>query len=350
MIDLRSDILTIPTNEMLETILLAKLGDDGRKDAEGRGEDPTVNELEDLASYLTGKESAAIFSSGTLANTAALLTYCAPGDMVMVDSLNHIYRSEKVAFDQRFGQLIPMLYPLTKSGKPDLEAMREILQKNPVKLIVVENTHNFAGGVCLDETDLFLIRHLADEFHVKVHLDGTRLFNAAASTGISAKKLCSHVDSVMFCLSKGLGAPLGSLLCGSQEFMRNAGETRKLLGANMRQAGVMAAPGIYALQNHLSNLLDDHEHAKMLAENLRDLRKSKVQETVESNIVMLDVEDTGMTAEEYCGRAMDLGLLIRPVFKNTVRLVFYKGITRLDTLEAIRIIKELDESLSEINK
>lgn len=345
MIDLRSDTLTMPTKEMLETILLAKLGDDGRTNAEGRGEDPTVNELEDLASLITGKESAALFSSGTLGNTAALLTYCNPGDMVMVDSLNHIYRSEKVAFDKRFGQLVPLLYPLTSHGKPDLDGMREILQRHPVKLIVVENSHNFAGGVCLDETDLSLIRNLADEFQVKIHLDGARLFNAAASTGISAKKLCSYVDSVMFCLSKGLGAPLGSLLCGSQKFMRKARETRKLLGANMRQAGIMAAPGIYALQNHLPDLLTDHEHAVMLAENLRDLRKAKIQETVESNIVMLDVKNTGMTPEEYCRRAKDLGLLIRPVLENAVRLVFYRGITLEDTLEATRILKTLDDNL-----
>lgn len=346
MIDLRSDTLTLPTKEMLETILLAKLGDDGRTNKKGRGEDPTVNELEDLASFITGKEGAALFSSGTLANTAALLTYCTPGDMVMVDSLNHIYRSEKVAFDKRFGQLIPLLYPLTKSGKPDLEGMREILKRNPVKLIVVENTHNFAGGVSLDETDLSMLRNLADEFQVKIHLDGARLFNAAASTGITAKVLCSYVDSVMFCLSKGLGAPLGSLLCGNREFMLKARETRKLLGANMRQAGVMAAPGIYALQNHLPDLVIDHEHAKLLAEDLRDLRKAKVQETVETNIVMLDVKNTGITPEEYCRRAKDLGLLIRPVLENSVRLVFYRGITREDTLEAARILKKLDESLS----
>ena len=346
MIDLRSDTLTMPSKEMLETILLAKFGDDGRKDAEGRGEDPTVNELEDLASFLTGKEASALFSSGTLANSAALLTYCAPGDMVMVDSLNHIYRSEKVAFDQRFGQLIPLLYPLTKSGKPDLEGMRELLSRNPVKLIVVENTHNFAGGVCLDERDLSGIRKLADEFQVKVHLDGARLFNAAASTGLSAKKLCGDVDSVMFCLSKGLGAPLGSLLCSSREFMRKALDTRKLLGANMRQAGVMAAPGIYALENHLPSLLDDHAHAQMLAEHLKALRKAKVQENVESNIVMLDVTNAGVTAEEYCRRAKELGLLIRPVLENSVRLVFYREITLENTIEAIRILKELDESLA----
>lgn len=349
MIDLRSDTLTIPTKEMLETILLAKFGDDGRKDSEGRGEDPTVNALENLASYLTGKEAAALFSSGTLANTAALLTHCVPGDMVMVDPLNHIYRSEKVAFDKRFGQLVPLLYPLNSVGKPDLAEMRKLLEANPVKLIIVENTHNFAGGVCLDETDLYLIRVLADEFHVPVHLDGARLFNAAASNGVSAKTLCRYVDSVMFCLSKGLGAPLGSLLCGSREFMQKTLEIRKLLGANMRQAGVMAAPGIYALQNHLLNLLEDHEHARMFAANLRDLRKSTVQETIESNIVMLDVRNTGVTPEEYCRRAKSLGLHIRPVLEYSVRFVFYRGITREDTVEAIRIIKELDESFVEKN-
>lgn len=345
MIDLRSDTLTIPSDEMLRTILSAKLGDDGRVDENGRGEDLSVNELENMAARLTGKDEGVLFSSGTLANTAAILTYCNPGDKVLVDEILHIYKSEKVAFEKSVGQLVPVIYKLNEKNKPDIQHLRQLMEKNDIKLLCIENTHNFSGGVCLDENDLKEIHELAKEFNIHVHMDGARLFNAAASLDADPKDLCKYVDSLMFCISKGLGAPIGSLLCGNKEFIKKLRKKRRLLGGNMRQAGVIAAPGIYALKHNIEKLKTDNENAKYVSDNIRDLKKTKVQDLVQSNIVMLDVSSTGLSTEEYCETAKKRGLWIRPVLENKVRLVFYNGINRKDADEVIKIIRDIEDSI-----
>lgn len=342
MIDLRSDTLTLPSSEMLDTILKAQLGDDGRTDVNGRGEDPTVNELEDLAAEMTGKESAVLFSSGTLANTTALLTYCRPGDRVLIEETIHVYKTEKVVFDPRFGQLTPIFYSLNDHGTPDLCTLEMLLKTNKIKLICIENTHNAAGGVCIPLDEMASIKALADRYKVPVHMDGARLFNAAIALDVDARDICKYVDSVMFCISKGLGAPIGSLLCGNEGFIRDARSTRKLLGGAMRQAGVFAAPGIYALKNNVKRLKDDHENAKYVWEHLQDLKKTKVQKNVQSNMVMLYTQDTGLTADEYCRRIKEMGLLVRPSMANQVRLVFYNGITRDDAIKVVEIIRAFD--------
>lgn len=345
MIDLRSDTLTLPDKEMLETILTSRLGDAGRLDAKGRGEDLTANELENFASTLTGKEESLLFSSGTLGNTTAILTYCNPCDNVLVDEIQHIYISEKVAFDEKFGQLKPITYKLNDKNTPDINDLITKMNENNIKLLCIENTHNFSGGTCVNLEELREIYTLAKEFNIHVHMDGARLFNAAVSLGVEAKEICKYTDSVMFCISKGLGAPLGSLLCGNKEFIEKSRKTKKLIGGNMRQAGIIAAPGLYALKHNIERLKEDNANAKYTADSLKDLRKTKVQEDVQSNIVMLDVEKTGLTAEEYCKKAKEKGLWIRPVLKDTVRLVFYKGNTKEDVTGAIKIIKEIDASL-----
>lgn len=348
MIDLRSDTLTLPSEEMLNTIFSAKLGDDGRVDENGRGEDLTVNELEDLASQLTGKDESILFSSGTLANTAAILTYCSPGDKVLVDAMQHIYVTEKVVFEKSVGQLVPVIYKLNDRTAPDIDNLRELMEGNDIKLLCIENTHNFGGGACINLNGLKEIYNLAKEFNVHVHMDGARLFNAVVGLGVEAKEICKYTDSVMFCISKGLGAPLGSLLCGSKDFVKIARSKRKLLGGNMRQAGIIAAPGIYALKHNIEKLKEDNLNARYVAENLQGLRKTIVQKDVQTNIVMLDVTRTGLTPGEYCNLAKEKGLWIRPVLKDKVRLVFYNGISREDAVEAVRIIKEIDASFQEI--
>lgn len=344
MIDLRSDTLTLPNDEMLQTVLNARLGDDGRVNEKGRGEDLTVNELEDMAASITGMDEAVLFSSGTLANTTAILTYCNPGDKVLVDELMHIYKSEKVVFDKSLGQLEPVIYRLNDHNKPDIEHLRLLLEEKEITLLCVENTHNFTGGVCMTQDELKEIYELAKEFNVNVHMDGARLLNAAVSQGIEVKELCKYVDSVMFCISKGLGAPVGSLLCGNTEFIREVRKKRKLLGGSMRQAGIIAAPGIYALKYNIDKLKTDNENAKYVSESLKDLKKAKVQKDVQSNIVMLDITDTGVSTTEYCNIAKSYGLLIRPVLETKVRLVFYNGITREDTEEVINILRTIDNS------
>ncbi len=294
---------------------------------------------------LTGKDKAVLFPSGTAANTAAVLAYCNPGEKVLVDEIQHIYRSEKVVFDKSVGQLIPVLYKLNERNTPDIDNLRTLMQQNNIKLLCVENTHNSAGGACTELEELKRIYSLAQEFNISIYMDGARLFNAAVSLGVAAKDICKFVDSVMFCISKGLGAPIGSLLCGSKDFIKKAKAKRKLLGGSMRQAGIIAAPGIYALQNNIERLKEDNENAKYIADNLRDLKKTKVQEDVQSNIVMLDVSKTGISTEAYCSIAKEKGLWIGPVLDSNVRMVFYKGITRKNATQAIKIIRDIDFAL-----
>ena len=346
MIDLRSDTVTQPTKEMLETILESKFGDDGRVGANGRGEDSTINELEDLAAEMTGKEAALYLNSGTMGNNSALMTYCRPGDKVLVDTQQHILKSEKGMFSDRFGQLIPVLYNYDENGCPVLNEVENELKKGNIKLLCVENSHNSRGGSVIPLEHLAEMKKLADKYNVPVHMDGARLFNAAISLGVDASEICRYVDSVMFCVSKGLGAPVGSLVCSSKEFIHNLRDSRKLLGGNMRQAGVIAAPGIYALRHNVAKLKNDHDNAALLSRSLADLKKVQVQQNVQTNIVMIDTSKTGLKADEYCEKLSKKGIGARPAqVPDHIRLVFHLGISREDTLKTIEIIRELDGEL-----
>lgn len=345
MIDLRSDTLTLPDRPMLETILTAHLGDDGRLNAAGRGEDSTVNRLEDMSAALTGKEAGLLCTSGTLGNQVAVLTWCRPGDTVLVNDLQHLDRSEKTAFDPRFGQMKKAIYHLDANFQPDLAEIEAQCKTEKIKLLCLENTHNYTGGTCITEASLKKIHDLASQYHVPVHMDGARLFNASLYLKTPVDQLCQYVDSVQFCFSKGLGAPVGSVLCGSRDFIRNAKETRKLMGGAMRQAGIIAAPAIYALEHNIQRLQEDHDNCAACAAQLQDLKKITVQKDVQTNILMLDVAPSGITPQEFCDRAKAKGLWIRPIINTSVRLVFYKGITRQDALDAAAIIRQLDAEL-----
>lgn len=345
MIDLRSDTLTLPDREMLTSILSAQLGDDGRLDKNGRGEDLTVNKLEDMAAEITGKEAALLFPSGTMANQAALLTYCRPGDTVLIEQLQHLNRSEKTAFDPRLGQLESIFYSCDEDRMPDCRDIEEKLKTFPVKLICVENSHNYYGGTCTTPHRLQEIHTVAAAHGIPVHMDGARIFNAAIYLNTTVKELASHVDSLMFCTSKGLGAPVGSLLCGSREFILEAKKTRKLLGGAMRQAGIIAAPSIYALMHNVKRLREDNENAAYCASLLSGLTKLIPQNNVQTNIVMIDTSKAGITPDELCSRALEKGLHIRPIIDTFARLVFYKGITRADVEKTAQIIHAIDSEL-----
>jgi len=282
MIDLRSDTLTMPTKEMLESILSARLGDDGRTDASGRGEDQTINELEDLAALMTGKQESVLFCSGTAGNTSAIMAHCRPNDKVLVDRLQHIYKSEKVVFDKNVGQLEPIFYELDKNCMPCLESIEKLLLSNDIKMLCIENTHNFSGGVCISLERLEKLYKLAKKHNVHVHMDGARLFNAATYLKVEVSEICKYTDSVMFCISKGLGAPVGSLLCGTHEFMKEVRKERKLLGGAMRQAGIIAAPGMYALKHNIARLQEDHSNAEYVANEIKNLDKVIVQHNVQT--------------------------------------------------------------------
>ena len=345
MIDLRSDTLTLPDREMLATILDAELGDDGRTHALQRGEDATINALEDLAAKITGKEASVLFPTGTLGNTAAVLAYCQPGDKVLVDEQQHLYLSEKVLFDSSVGQLQAVTYRHDEHGEPILADIEAGLVSGDIRLLCIENTHNFASGACISVEKMKAIYELAGRYHVPVHMDGARIFNAAIALETTVQELCQYADSVMFCLSKGLGAPVGSLVCGNQDYILQVRAKRKLLGGVMRQGGIIAAPGMYALQHNIDRLVEDHKNTKCTAELIQGLKHTHIIGQAMTNILVLDVNNLGVTPDEYCKLAEAKGLLIKPVMSDKVRLVFYKGITKHDAIAAAQIICELDEEI-----
>lgn len=345
MIDLRSDTLTIPSRRMIESALDVPLGDSGRLDENGRGGDPTVNMFEDYVSEMVGKERSIILPSGTMGNHVALLTYCRPGDIVLMDAGQHIYRTEKATCDSRFGQIKPIFYYLTKEGYPDTEEIRHILRTEHPKLLCIENTHNGAGGTCIPVPVLKELRMLADEAGIPIHMDGARIFNAAIALGEDVKNLCQYADSVMFCISKGLGAPIGSLLCGSSAFILEASATRKLLGGSMRQVGVLAAMMRYALEHNVTGLAEDHRRAQIAYKELRHLNKISIPSPVQTNIVILDIEKTGRTVEEIISMAKKMGVWLSRSTDTHARMVFYHGITDEQTYQAVEIIKMLDKNL-----
>lgn len=317
-------------------------GDSGRLDEDGWGEDPSVNMLEELAAELTGKERAILLPSGTMGNHVSLLTHCNPGDLVLVDTTQHLYRREKATFDLRFGQLKPLFYHLTQGGYPDTKEVKDLLQIEKPRLLCIENTHNHAGGTYIPIHALDELRRLADEAEIPIHMDGARLFNASVASGVKVKTICGYADTVMFCISKGLGAPVGSLLCGGKDFILKAAETRKLLGGSMRQAGVFAAMGLYALAHNLPDIAEDHRRAKLAYEKLKGLRWIHVPDAVQSNILCMDISDTGLEADEYIRRLKEKGVWLSESDKTHVRLVLYRDITDEQIMNAVEIIRDFD--------
>ncbi|MCF2621435.1 threonine aldolase family protein [Collinsella tanakaei] len=346
MIDLRSDTLTKPTPHMLQTILTASLGDDDRTHELGRGEDPTVNELEDLAARITGKQAAVLVPSGCMANTAAVLAQVKPGSTLLVDEQQHLLLSEKYLFDPDFGRMQLKTYRHDEHGQPNLDDIAAALDAGGVDLICVENSHNYAGGAVVTCDRLAAVHELAQAHGVPVHMDGARLFNAATALGVPAADICVHVDSLMFCLSKGLGAPVGSVICSDQETILAARRIRKALGGAMRQAGIIAAPGIYALRHHVERLQEDHDNARAFADAIAGLACTRIVGDVVTNIVVVDVSGITDDPLAYCERAAEHGLIIRPVMKRYIRFVFYLGITHDDALEAARIVRELESAFA----
>ena len=337
MIDLRSDTLTVPNAEMMSYAMRAEVGDAGRINADGRSCDPSVNRLEDLACSLTGKEAALFMPSGTLGNLTALLTYCSPGDKVLIDHLQHSYRIEKAAYAPQIGGLEPRFFDLTDAGIPDIHSMEKWLESGGIKLLCIENTHNGACGAFIPESVLKKIHETAIRHGVPVHMDGARLFNASVASGTSAKEICQYVDSVMFCVSKGLGGPMGSLLCGDKAFIERALETRKILGGNLRQVGYMAAAGEYALLHNIPNLKEDHRRAALLLQLLQQLPEIRVPKHIDSNIIIIDVSQTGLSAEAFIKELYKKGVWLS-VSGSNVRALLYTGVSDSDVHEAARII------------
>lgn len=330
-IDLRSDTLTLPSREMRAAMAEAELGDDVF------AEDPTINRLQEMAAERLGKEAALFTASGTQSNLVALLTHCGRGAEVIVGEEAHI-----LFFEQGGAWALGGigLRPVRNDarGRLDLAEARAKIRPDDehfprTGLIAVENTHNRCGGTVLDEEDLASVRQLADDHGLPVHMDGARIFNAAIALGVSAASLAAYADSVCFSLSKGLGCPVGSVICGERDFIREARRNRKVLGGGMRQAGVLAAAGIYALENMVDRLSEDHENARLAADGLRELPGVRLDPEPQTNLIYFSIEgwDTGVFVERLAAK----GVLCFDEGRRRIRWVTHYGIGRGDIDEAL---------------
>ncbi len=336
MIDLRSDTVTKPTGPMREAMARAEVGDDVY------GEDPTVRILEETVASLLGKEAALFVPSGTMGNQLAVMTHTRRGDEVVCGEGAHLCWYESGAGAALSG------VQFTAAGRGGLFTVAEM--EAAVKprayyyprtsLVTIENTHNRAGGRIFPREDVAAIARRARELELGLHLDGARLWNASAATGVPLAQLAGPFDTVSLCFSKGLGAPVGSALAGSKAQIGEAHRLRKMLGAGMRQVGVLAAAALYALGNHRSRLVDDHEHAKLFARELRKLvenTRSSVQDP-ETNIVNIDVAEGA--APQVAAAAKENGVLVGAISPHRLRAVFHLEIARDASVTAADVLAQ----------
>lgn len=337
-VDLRSDTLTLPSPEMREAMYRAELGDDVF------GEDPTVNRLEALAAEKLGKSAALFVASGTMGNLASLLTHCRRGDEVILGDQCHTFLYEVAGAAGLGGiQLRPL--PNQPDGTMDLDEIAAAIRTQnihfpPTRLIALENTHNRCSGAVLTLQYLDLARDLADQHGLAIHLDGSRIFNAAVALGIDVRELAKHADSVQFCLSKGLAAPVGSLVVGSPDFIAAARKVRKMLGGGMRQAGVLAAAGIFALNKMVDRLGEDHQNAKILAQGLVQMSGIEIDlDQVQTNIVIFSLVRSDLTPQEFASRLMEKGVKILAIGGKRLRAVTHYGITEGEIHSALQAFR-----------
>ncbi|MFX1571623.1 MAG: threonine aldolase family protein [Promethearchaeota archaeon] len=338
-VDLRSDTVTKPSPEMWEALRSldnSKLGDDVE------GEDPTVNQLEEKAAKVIGKEAALLVTSGTQGNLISLLSQTNPGDEIMVEELSHIYGHE-VGSTARLGGLMICIYSSDR-GVPNLDKLqnmirdREDIHQPPTTLISQENTHNYHGGVIIHPNDLQKISNFAEKNNLKFHMDGARIFNAAVALNISVTEFTKHVDSVMFCLSKGLSCPVGSIIAGSKEFISKARRYRKMLGGGMRQAGIIAIFGLIALeQKWIRRLEEDHKHAKLLTDYIKSFDLPVKVNTPDTNIIVLKLMKN-VPILKLLNELGKEGVLAFNISKDKIRFVTHYGIDEGDIKLASEII------------
>ncbi len=322
-IDLRSDTVTLPTPAMREAMASAPVGDDVY------GEDPSVNLLERRSAALLGKEAAVLVSSGTMSNLVALLSHCGRGDEAIVGSESHILHYE-VAGAAGLGAIQLRAAKNDARGRLDPAEVRGLIRgeniHNPTtRLVCLENTHNRCGGAALTAAETAAVADVAQAAGCSVHIDGARIFNAAVALGVPAATLARAADSIGFCLSKGLSAPVGSVLCGDGAFIERARKYRKMVGGGMRQAGVLAAAGLIALEQMIERIADDHRNARRLAEGLARLPGIVLDPTtIETNIVIFKLE--GRTPASFLAALREQGVLAGSPSPTSVRMVTHHGI------------------------
>jgi threonine aldolase len=340
-IDLRSDTVTLPTEKMRAAMAKAQLGDDVY------GEDPTVNRLQEIAAALMGKEAALFVPSGTMGNLAAVLTHCGRGDEVIMGDCAHTYLYEAGGISALGG-----VHPFTVPNQPDGTMLIQDIQRAVrsddahyprSKLLILENTHNRCGGVSLSRDYMLEAAATARRAGLSIHLDGARIFNAAIDQRVTVRDLVDMVDSVTFCLSKGLCAPVGSVLCGSRDFINAAHRVRKQLGGGMRQAGVLAAAGVIALLDMVDRLAEDHQHAAALAEGLGELEGLRLDKgSPNTNMVYIELDPSlGISANNCANQLKAEGILVGITGERHFRLVCHYWIKAEQIPEIVDAFKKV---------
>ncbi|MBN1633239.1 MAG: low-specificity L-threonine aldolase [Ignavibacteria bacterium] len=337
MIDIRSDTVTKPSKGMMNAILNAKVGDDVF------GEDPTVNELQERCSKITGKEKALFVPTGCMANQLAVKAHTRQGDEVILERESHILNYETAA--PAIISSVQLFAIPGVNGVMDTCEIEKYIRPTDyyfplTKLICLENTHNRAGGTIQPIENTKAISELAKKYRIKMHLDGARIFNASTATGIPVKEYASYFDSISFCFSKGLGAPVGSILCGNEEFITLAHKWRKILGGGMRQAGVLAAAGIYALDNNVDRLSEDHKKAQYFAKEISQIDGINIDlETVHTNIVIFS--SSKYRKQEFISLLREKGVVISSGSFENLRAVFHLDVSMNEVRTAVEKIKEM---------
>ncbi len=336
LIDLRSDTVTLPTEEMLEAIRNAELGDDVYR------EDPTVNRFEEMAASKMGKEAALLVPSGTQANLISLMSNTGRGELVILESESHMYWYEAGGISAIAGLLPwPLTSPQGALDPKDVEAA--IRPRNihfpEASLVCIENTHNRHGGTIVTPEQIRAINQVAKAHGLRLYMDGARIFNAAVALKTDVKEFTRHVNNMMFCLSKGLSCPVGSVVVGTREFIEKARKHRKVLGGGMRQAGIIAAPGIIALEKMINRLEDDHRNAKRLAEGITKIKGISVNLTlVQTNMVRFSINDLGGNDELFLLKLKENGVLASSLGKSSIRMVTHRGIEKEHVEKAITAV------------
>jgi len=337
-VDLRSDTFTLPTPEMMQAIQEAELGDDVFQ------EDPTMNKLEKLAAQKIGKEKALFVTSGTQANVVSLLAHTERGDEVIMEAQSHTYLYEVGAM-AALGGLMAHPVPGNK-GVLYPEDVKKAIRGDDIhfprtRLVCLENTHNNAGGIAVTPEQIKAVADVVKPQNIKIHLDGARVFNAAVALKTDVKTITKEFDSVMFCLSKGLSAPVGSMVCGSEEFIKRARKARKMLGGGMRQAGILAACGIVAVEKMVDRLKDDHTNAQKLAKGLSELKGISIDlDTVQTNIIIFDVSKLG-GSHKFIEILEKKGVKCLARDETHVRMVTHRMVSSEDIDTALERIKEV---------
>ena len=341
LIDLRSDTVTRPTKAMLDAMMSAKVGDDVY------GEDEAVNSLQRHAAKMFAMESALFCPSGTMTNQIGIRVHVQPGDEVVCHELSHVYLYEGGGIASNSGCSVRLMRGNGKDGKFTADELARNI--NPVddshsamtRLVAIENTTNVGGGGCWDIADIESIRKVCDQNDLRLHLDGARLFNALVATGESPKRFGELFDTISICLSKGLGAPVGSLLLGSKEHIAKAHRVRKSMGGGMRQAGYLAAAGSYALENHVARLSDDHDKARILGDELSRLNYVREVLPVATNIVIFDLDDR-VDSDHFLEHLAQQGVLALSLKERTIRFVLHLDITDAQFDKVLSVVKSFE--------